>query len=67
MHAAARSVSLAELTWPEAQAAFADAEVVLIPLGSNEQRGLRIGPLPGWQWGRKLAPVAVSCAVAARR
>lgn len=34
-----RSVSLAELTWPEAKEAFAVAEVVLIPLGSNEQHG----------------------------
>ena len=34
-----RSLFLAELTWPEAQAAFAAAEVVLIPLGSNEQHG----------------------------
>jgi creatinine amidohydrolase/Fe(II)-dependent formamide hydrolase-like protein len=34
-----RSVYLAELTWPEAKEAFAAAEVVLIPLGSNEQHG----------------------------
>jgi creatinine amidohydrolase len=34
-----RSVFLAELTWPEAKEAFTAAEVVLIPLGSNEQHG----------------------------
>jgi creatinine amidohydrolase len=34
-----RSVYLADLTWPEAEAAFAEAEVILIPLGSNEQHG----------------------------
>lgn len=34
-----RSVFLAELTWPEARDAFEAAEVVLIPLGSNEQHG----------------------------
>ena len=34
-----RSSLLAELTWPEAEAALAEAEVVLIPLGSNEQHG----------------------------
>ncbi|MEA2515599.1 MAG: creatinine amidohydrolase [Thermomicrobiales bacterium] len=35
----ARSVVLSDLTWPEAKLAFAEAEVVLIPLGSNEQHG----------------------------
>jgi creatinine amidohydrolase len=33
------SVFLAEMTWPEARDALAAAEVVLIPLGSNEQHG----------------------------
>jgi creatinine amidohydrolase len=39
MSAPERSVFLADLTWPEAEAAFAAAEVVLVPLGSNEQHG----------------------------
>src|ERR671915_92545 len=39
MSATGRSLFLAELTWPEAKEAFAAAEVVLIPLGSNEQHG----------------------------
>jgi creatinine amidohydrolase len=39
MSSSDRSVYLAELTWPEARDAFAEAEVVVIPLGSNEQHG----------------------------
>src|SRR5688572_21542177 len=39
MDATDRSVVLAELTWPEAKDAFAEAEVIVIPLGSNEQHG----------------------------
>ncbi len=34
-----RPVVLSAVTWPEAKTAFAEAEVVLIPLGSNEQHG----------------------------
>jgi creatinine amidohydrolase len=32
-------VRLADLTWPEAQAALASAEVVIVPTGSTEQHG----------------------------
>src|SRR5438105_12609286 len=33
------TVQLADMTWPEAQAAFAAAEVVIVPTGSTEQHG----------------------------
>jgi creatinine amidohydrolase len=39
MNSSARSLFLADLTWPEAKEAIAHSEVVLIPLGSNEQHG----------------------------
>ncbi len=36
---AERTIQLADMTWPEARAALAAAEVVIVPTGSTEQHG----------------------------